>query len=605
MKHFFSINRILPNISIELKFGLNNIFDLIQDQHTQYRILNAIYILCIDLKNDIILESGSVINDLIKLIGRLLELEKYEENNNLDLNIIAVETFLDVFFLLKFPKNCQLINIINSKISELKLKNFWVLGQLINELYQNSRESNYKLHESILIENRHIENRTFEQKDRNIESDTLNVKFDEHFEDFQDISQIFEYKNSIKIGVPTYLDFEYEPYNSKRINFFYLDEDEMDVVYRNVKFSFSLTNQILENLFNTLKNFQNKYQYNPVSILIYRLIIYRYTEFGNNTINKLNQLIENSKSEALVTSLFECSLLIKDEELYNIFDFYIQLENSHDFLDVVITINNLIRLHLENYSSSLNKFSSWIKTKKNDRILKLDRKLINANFPNTFEMVKYYLDHFKTELCLISKKFQILASTLKENNHEYCYNHIELALNEIKTLIFSTPIFNRNDLLEIIRNLFSINLDEYINLYFYMYSCDSANGEPARKINNYLDTKHLINSTLHNAKYFQKNYLSKSESCDLRFRSIKLLREIQNYDFLKELLFVLQTISKRQQLIFWWYINSNEIPFISEFVSKLFAERRRIGTLQCYLSCMEIEFTNLLNNNLQAHNNGK
>ncbi|KAH8581633.1 uncharacterized protein ELE39_001763 [Cryptosporidium sp. chipmunk genotype I] len=593
MKHFFSINKIFPNISIELKFSLNHIFDLIQDNHTRFRILNAIYILSIDLKNDIIFDSGTVISSFIKLIENLLELEKHEDNDELDLNISIVEIFLDTFFLFKFPKNCKLIELINSKTGKLRLYNFWILGQLTNELYRNSRESNYKFHELFFIENKSVENNLIEQKNMSIEWDVLNEKFD-HLEDFEGIEQIFEYKNSIKIGIPSYLDFEYDLNNSKRINFFYLDEDEVDAVYRIATFSISLKNQILENLFISLRHFQNKYQYNPLSILICRIIIYRYTEFENNIINTLNQLIENSRSEILVTSLFECSLLIKDDELCNIFDFYNQLENSCDFLDVVIMINSLIRFHMEN-CSSLSKFSPWIKTKRSDQILKLDKKLINTSFSDTFEMVNCYLNRFKSEFKSISEKLEILISIVRENNDEHFYGYSELAINEIKTLLFSTPIFYRNNLLEILSKLFSINLDEHLNSSFMDYVSKKPDKETSYCSNN----KQSISSSLYNSNISQKNYFSKSLLYNLWFSSIKIMKEIQNYNFQKELLFVLQTISKKQQLIFWWYLTSNNTHFTSEFVSKLFVERRRIGTLQCYLTCMEIEFKNaFINNNL-------
>ncbi|POM85339.1 hypothetical protein CmeUKMEL1_16925 [Cryptosporidium meleagridis] len=593
MKHFFSINKIFPNISIELKFSLNHIFDFIQDKHTHYRILNAIYILSIDLKDDITLDPGAVINNFIKLIGNLLELEKYENNDGIDLNISLVEIFLDTFFLVKFPKNCDLIELINSKINELRIYNFWILGQLTNELYRNSRESNYKFQESILIENRNIENLD-ERKDIIIEWDNINAKLENIVKDFEDIEKIFEYKDSVKIGIPSYLDFEYDLNNSKRINFFYLDGEEVDVVYRIATFSISLRSQILENLFKSLKNFQNKYQYNSLSILICRLIIYRHTEFENN-INTLNQLIENSKSEILVTSLFECSLLIKDKELCNIFDFYNELENSCDFLDVVITINNLIRLNMESYSSSLNKFSPWIKTKRNDQILKLDKKLINMSFSDTFEMVNFYLDRFKGEFNIISKNLDTLMSIIKENIDEYGYDYNELFMNEIKGLIFSTPIFDRNDLLEILCKFFLINSDAHLSSTSCI-NCDFASKNPAE------ETKYCSNneSSIASASYSTKlsrNDDSKSLLCNIWLRSLKVIEEIQNYNFQKELLIVLKTISKRQQFIFWWYITSINAPYNFEFVSKLFTERRRIGTLQCYLTCMEIEFKSAFINN--------
>ncbi|EAK88740.1 hypothetical protein [Cryptosporidium parvum Iowa II] len=599
MKHFFSINRIFPNISIELKFSLNHIFDFIQDKHTHYRILNAIYILSIDLKDDNTLDPGAVINNFIKLIGRLLELEKYENHDELDLNISLVEIFLDTFFLIKFPKNCNLIELINSKMNELRVYNFWILGQLINELYRNSRESNYKFQESILTENRNIENNSDEKKDIIIEWDTLNAKFESIVKDFEDIDQIFEYKDSIKIGIPSYLDFDYDLNNSKRINFFYLDEGEVDVVYRIAAFSISLRNQILENLFKSLKNFQNKYQCNSLSILICRLIIYRHTEFENNIIEILNQLIENSRSEILVASLFECSLLIKDKELCDIFDFYSELENSCDFLDVVITINNLIRLHMESYSSSLSKFLPWIKTKRNDQILKLDKKLINMSFSDTFEMVNFYLDRFKSEFNLISKNLDILISIIRENIDEYCYDYTELVINEIKGLIFSTPIFDRNDLLEILCKFFSMNSDAYLGSTSYT-NYDFASKKPVEETKYCSNNESSVASALYSTKLSRNNY-SKSLLCNLWFRSIKIIQEIQNYNFQKELLIVLKTISKRQQFIFWWYITSNNAHYNFEFVSKLFTERRRIGTLQCYLTCMEIEFKSaFINNALKA-----
>lgn len=604
MKHFFSINKIFPDICIDIKFCLNHVFDLIEEKHTHYRILNAIYILSIDLKDDVNFDSGTMINDFIKLIRKLLKLEQYEDNHESDPNL-SVTIFLDVFFLLKFPKNCNFINIVDSNISELKLYNFWVLRQLTNELYQNSREGNYNIHEIFFLENKQIENKYFKLKGRSILQDALNKKPNDFVEDLEGISQVFEYKNSVTIGIPTFLDFDCGLNKNKRINFFYM-HDEMDVVYKSVIFSFSLKNEILENLFSTLKRFQNKYQYNPVSILIYRLIICRYSKFGKNIMNPLVQLLENSKSDALVTSLFECSLLVQDEELFNIFDFYSQLEYPCDFFDVILTINSLIITHLKNFPSSLNKLSPWIKTK-NINMQKLDRKLINMKFSNTIEMVKCYLSHLKTELCIISNKLEILMIMIKEDIDR---SYVELTLNEIKVLLFSTPIFNRNNTLNILCKLFSIDLSKDLNL---MNTNNYIADYGSTKIAGYLEhelasefafkkrtdncSKIVMSNTfaINNCELFHKSDLS-TLTYDLRFRSIRLLMEVPNYDFQKELLFVLQTVSKRQQLIFWWYLTSHEATFISEFVSKLSKERRRLGALQCYIRCMEIELRNMFIN---------
>lgn len=603
MKHFFSINKIFPDICIDIKFCLNNIFDLIEDKHTHYRILNAIYILSIDLKDAVNFDSGTIINDFIKLIRKLLELDQYENSHELDSNL-TVTIFLDIFFLLKFPNNCNFINIIDSNISELKLSNFWVLRQLTNELYQNSRESNYTNHEIFFVENKPVENINSKVKGGGIFQDALNKKPHDVVEYLEGISQIFEYKNSITIGIPTFLDFCCEFNKNKRINFFYMD-DEMEVVYKSVIFSFSLKDEILENLFSTLKRFQSKYQYNPVSILVYRLIIYRYSEFGKNAINPLVQLLENSRSEILVTSLFECSLLVQDEELFNIFNFYNQLEYPSDFFDLVLTVNSLIRTHLKKFSSSLNKFSPWLKTNKKIQMLELDRRLKNMKFSNTFEIVNYYLDYLKNEQSIISNKLEILMFVVKENIH---HSYVEFTLSEIKKLLISTPIFNRNNLLNILCNLFSIHIDEDlslemgINSYFADDRPIKTTGYLRNELTNELNFKKMtencqntgISKTVvfQNDEFSHKNDLSTLTFYDIRFRSIRLLMEVQSYAFQKELLFVLQTMSKKQQLVFWWYLTSHDTTFISELVSKLSKERRRLGALQCYIRCMEIELRN-------------
>ncbi|KAJ1606421.1 hypothetical protein OIY81_3174 [Cryptosporidium canis] len=600
MRHFFSINRIFPNICIDTKFCLNHVFDLIEDQHTHHRILNAIYILSIDLGDDTNLDSVVAINEFIKLISQLLELEKMEDEQEFDSNL-TITTFLDVFFLLKYPINCHLIKLIDSNIGDLKLSNFWVLRQLTNELYQCSRESN-RIYEMDLYENRHNENFLL-QDGEIIHRDTSNDKPDNFIEGSM-TNKVFEYKRSIKVGIPSFLDFESDFNENKRINFFYINDD-VDTAYKNAVFSFSLRNERLDNLFITLKRYQNKYQYNPISILIYRLLIYRYSDFGDNIANPLIQFLENSKSETLVNSLFECSLFIQDEELHEIFDFYNILERSDDFQDVVLMFNGLIRNHMKNFPS-LNKFLPWIRAKENDQIFKFGGRHARMNFLNTFEMVKFYLNYLKTELLVISSKLKTLVLLLKENVD---HNNLELALNNIKKLIFKTPIFDRNNILSVLCELFSIKLNE--NLYLDMGAINKFSDSVLVQFSSSLEFKeqtsdYSLEQTTGEALQYTMSGISNALSLknlefslkddwflqcfrDIRLYSLRLLINSQCYDFYKELLLVLKALTKSQQLTLWWYLNVHDAPFIYEFVSMLFKERRRVGAIQCYIKCMEIE----------------
>ncbi|KAH7648613.1 hypothetical protein FG379_002083 [Cryptosporidium bovis] len=616
MKHFFLINKVLPDTCLGIKFSLNKIFDKINDENTKNRIFNAIYLFAIDSKHNNLVESGSIIGDFANLLDSIVEMEHSLEESVCDNSkLMGTNAILDAFFLLEYPQNIGLINSLKSNLPYLTQSNFFVLKQLISELYTHSRESSYDfLNENNASENSFYDSSnsgSFSRIKSNInekENSILYLSDDE----FKRINEALECNKKIRIGFPTFLDFEYNKDESGRINFFYIDDksySEMNSILKCVYFSLSLRDDNLENLSKLIKNFQNVSKCNPVSILVLRLILNNNWDCIDYNSGVLKQLINIGSSEEVLTLLFECSLLMKDEELYDVFDLYYYLGIKTDFGDVLRSLKRIIQSKIDKGSLFWHKLSSWMSTdSKNSN--NIERYLLKKEFSSNHEMIKSFLDYFKSEINLTLKKYNNLINIIESKKLDQ--NSANKIYELTRNLIYVTPFTQRGVILDILEILFSLSEemeynvsmsdlnDLYImnymfNDFFMKYLYTEKLMEDRNLLCGFNDIcKNMLNcySPYSNVKNLKENYqeLKNSTLKETWIRSLIILFERRSDSaFLEDLLKVFRIITVKQQLSLCWFITTHNTNEVVNRISSLCSLRRRISSLQCGINCIEME----------------
>ncbi|KAH8740917.1 hypothetical protein FG386_002463 [Cryptosporidium ryanae] len=622
MKHFFLINKLLPDTCLGIKFGLNKIFDRIDDESTKNRILNAIYLLAVDSKCDELVDSGSIINNFTNVLDSIVEMEYSLGEDELVCDcdkFLGTNTILDAFFLVDYPQSIRLINAFKSNLPYLNQGNFFILKQLLSELYTHSRESCY----DFLVENNSNENKLHDSNGGSLSKLQSDINEKEKsisclsVDEFQTISDVLECNKRLKIGIPTFLDFDSDFNKLGRINFFYIDESsysEMNSILKCVYFSLSLREVTLENLLQLLKKFQNIHKCNPVSILIFRLILNNNWDCIDNNSGILTQLINIGNSEDVIILLFECSLLMKDEELSSVFDLYYYLEIKTDFSDVLKSLRRIIQSKIDKKSSLWCKLSSWIRID-NSNLSYMEKFLLKKDFSNNCEMIKFFLDYFKSEINLTLKKYNSLLNVIETKNLD------KDSANKIyeltKKLIYITPFSQRGAILDILEILFSLSEETEYNfsvsdlndLYIMNYM---SNGFFMK----YLRTEKLVNdgellcgfndicenmlnyygpySNIRNIKEgYEELRNSTLNEAWIRFLVI-LFEKRTDPAFLEDLLKVFRIITVKQRLSLFWFITTHNTKEVVDRISGLCSIRRRISSLQCGINCIEIEMsTNL------------
>ncbi|KAF7457974.1 hypothetical protein HWI79_1540 [Cryptosporidium felis] len=608
MRYFFLVNRLLPNACIEVKFCLNNLLNSIGDEQLQYRILNAIYLIDIDLRSNNSIEFA-VIDDFLLVLGDLLKITSSDEMELIDKRYLAISTFLDVFFLLLFPENCNFIKEIKREIKRVGFLNFWIIKQLINELYSKSRESCFKHFELHFSENISSENKNSEVKENSYcFGEPSNNKLEVDPRSLLTIDKLFEFNDNVKVGIPSSLNFGNVSKTDKRINFFYVEERDINAISRIIVFSIKICGEMLQSLSVLLNRFQSNYQCNPVSILIHRLIICRYSEFKGDTIRSLEQLISISVSKELLNSFFECSLLINNEELYCAFDFYRNVDSNEDFLEIIIAIKHFIWLQLKETSNSSDRYLNWIRTESEFSRSKCphSRRISNRRFRSSFELISFILSYFKDIFITISKKLDNLAYLLRKNELNNLVD-FDVIYNKIKFQVNLIQIFKRCDLLDIFCGLFSVNFKKegpisifelerlYSNSIFNIYYLEAL-----KRANSRPNCGELV-SELSNLEQLDKNFLNfkitlknknriiESILVELWRRSVMVIfTNVNDLDFQRRLSLILKAISEKDQSILWYYLTS-DYSRILDTISKLHSDRRRVGAIQCCIYCIEIE----------------
>ncbi|OII75291.1 hypothetical protein cand_003580 [Cryptosporidium andersoni] len=475
MKFFFIVNKLIPNVCLEIKFRLTNWLVNIKELDTR----DLLFDILIDLYHH--LKFGEFEYDL--MLSILLDVLEYisnmESNDDESLfifgsNINKTKDFL-VFFLniLKYipaKYSWKLVIILYNQINNINDTIFAIISLLfeniITDIYlaysfsteifkinfnnENNENINKQTHSlnSIMInesDNNILNNKHNDVIYNNITSDHIYLKF------------------CFKLNIPFYKD--NEKYIDGEINKLINLDDEynFEVVLALINIILKENKDIQNLILKYLILYESKklYNINPFCIILIRLWLLNIFYLKDET-GFIKQLIYFLESGGNIYLLYDCSIMISNYELFSIINFVNKDKYKDDCIDILFILKISLFLHKKEYNKINENWMDGLILSEED--IFLIKSYLNISFENSSQITQFILNKIDSNISFCFNKLQYI---IKKMNYYWVEdNYFNIIIERLYFLINHTSLYIRQYILNILNYLplNTISNESHINL---------------------------------------------------------------------------------------------------------------------------------------------
>ncbi|EEA07580.1 uncharacterized protein CMU_005030 [Cryptosporidium muris RN66] len=472
MKFFFIVNKLIPNVCLEVKFRLTNWLINIEELDTR----DLLFDILIDLYHH--LKFGEFEYDLmLNILLDVLEYISNMENNDYENlfifgnNINKTTNFL-IFFLniLKYipaKYSWKLVIILYNEINNINSATFTIISLLfeniITNIYlaysfsteiskidfnnENINKQTYNLNSIIINEfdNNILNNKYNDVMYNNITNDNIYLKF------------------CFKLNIPFY-----------KVNEKYIDGEFNKLINLDDEYNFELILALINIILKENKDFQNLilkylilyeskklYNINPFCVILIRLWLLNIFHLKDET-GCIKQLIYFIESGGNIYLLYDCSIMVSNCELFSIINFVNKDKYKDDCSDILFILKISLFLHKKEYNKINESSMDGLILSEED--IFLIKNYLNISFENSSQITQFILNKIDSDISFCCNKLQYI---IKRMNYYWVEdNYFNIIIERLYFLINHTSLYIRQYILNILNYLplNTISNESHINL---------------------------------------------------------------------------------------------------------------------------------------------